>query len=275
MSGQTVSLAAETIETWRTDGVAVLRQILSAEWIETLRKGVARNMETPGPYTKQYTPEGGPGGFFGDYCNWSRISEYEDFFRYSPAAEAARQLMGSKKVNLFHEHVLVKEPGTREPTPWHHDQPYYCVEGADTCSLWIPLDPVKRESAVEFVAGSHRWGRWFAPRMFATQTSYVDTDPRFEELPDIDTFAEDQRFVGFDLEPGDAIAFHFLTLHGAPGNTSTTERRRAFAARFTGDDATFARRPGIMSPPFPEVTLSDGSPLDSDWFPVLAKDESA
>ena len=155
MSADGLTLDTDLVKTWRTDGVAVLRGLFSSDWIDTLRQGVARNMGTPGPYAKQYTPDGSPGGFFGDYCNWSRIPEYENFLRHSPAAEAARQLMGTEKVNLFHEHVLVKEPGTREPTPWHHDQPYYCVEGADTCSLWIPLDPVRRESAVEFVAGSH------------------------------------------------------------------------------------------------------------------------
>ena len=32
-------------------------------------------------------------------------------------------------------------------------------------------------------------------------------------------------------EPGDVIAFHALTLHGASGNLSTTRRRRAFATR--------------------------------------------
>jgi ectoine hydroxylase-related dioxygenase (phytanoyl-CoA dioxygenase family) len=37
--------------------------------------------------------------------------------------------MRARKINLFHEHVLVKEPGTLEPTPWHHDLPYWTLEG--------------------------------------------------------------------------------------------------------------------------------------------------
>ena len=44
-------------------------------------------------------------------------------------------------------------------TPWHQDQPYYCVDGADTVSLWIPLDVVPRERTLEFVGGSHSWGK--------------------------------------------------------------------------------------------------------------------
>ena len=58
-------------------------------------------------------------------------------------------------------------------------------------------------------------------------------------------------------------------MHGAPGNT-TKYRRRAFSARFTGDDATYIKRKGEMSPPFPEVKLNNGQSLDCDSFPVIS-----
>ena len=50
--------------------------------------------------------------------------------------------MGARQVRLYHDHLLVKEPGTRQPTPWHQDQPYYNVDGRQTCSVWMPVDPV-------------------------------------------------------------------------------------------------------------------------------------
>ena len=37
--------------------------------------------------------------------------------------------MQSQTVQLFHDHVLVKEPGTSKDTPWHSDGPYYFVNG--------------------------------------------------------------------------------------------------------------------------------------------------
>ena len=30
---------------------------------------------------------------------------------------------------FYHEHVFTKDPGTNHATPWHHDQPYYPVDG--------------------------------------------------------------------------------------------------------------------------------------------------
>ena len=30
---------------------------------------------------------------------------------------------------FYHEHVFTKDPGTNHATPWHHDQPYYPMDG--------------------------------------------------------------------------------------------------------------------------------------------------
>lgn len=261
-------LDLKTIDAFRNDGAAVVRGAFSVDWIKRLRRGVDENMTTPGTYAKGYTKDGDPGHFFGDYCNWARIADYRAFFFDSPAPLMAAELMGSAKVNLFHEHVLVKEPKTRDRTPWHHDQPYYCVDGRDNVSFWIPLDPVPKETCVEFVAGSHRWGKWFTPTKFVG-VHYDREDKGYETVPDINATRDDYRLLSWDLQPGDCIAFHFLTVHGAPGNPSQTARRRAFAARFTGDDATYAVRDGEMSPPFPEVTLTPGDAMDCETFPVL------
>ena len=83
-----------------------------------------------------------------------------------PALEESARVMGASKVNFFYDQLLVKEPGTRERTPWHHDQPYYPIDGEQIVSLWLPLDPVDRATCVEYVKGSHRWGRWFQPKYF-------------------------------------------------------------------------------------------------------------
>lgn len=261
---------SSTLSAYQRDGAVVLRQVISPEWIERLREGVVQNLQEPGPFAKRYTPDGNPGMFFGDYCNWQRIRPYRDFFFESPAKHLAAALMGSSKVNLYHEHVLVKEPGTKERTPWHHDQPYYPIEGRDIISLWIPLDPVTQGTSPEFIAGSHAWGRWFAPARFADSKVHTTVqDPRFEPPPDFEAQRSQHQILQWPLEVGDCVAFHGLTVHGAPENASPN-RRRAFSARFTGSDARFVPRSGFMSPPPPEHGgPQDGEPMDSAAFPVL------
>jgi ectoine hydroxylase-related dioxygenase (phytanoyl-CoA dioxygenase family) len=257
----------ETIDAFRTDGAAVLRGVF-APWVESLREGIARNMAAPGPDVKIYTGQNGGGRFFGDYCNWDRIAEYRDFIFHSPAASIGRQLMGSKQVRLFHEHVLVKEASADVATPWHQDQPYYCVDGTQTVSLWIPLDEVPRERTLEFVAGSHRWGKSFRPERF--NKTPLNANDGLEPVPDINGHRANYRIVGWALQPGDAVAFSFMTLHGAPANESATSSRRAFSLRLIGDDVRFARRQGIVtSPPFRNVQLVDGAPMEAPAFPLL------
>ena len=260
-----MTVPKKKIEEFRTNGAVVLRGYFK-EWVEPLRRGIEKNMASPGPFVRDYN-DPVQGRFFGDFCNWQRIGEYREFLFDSPAAGIARDLMGSRTVRLFHEHVLVKEPGTSTPTPWHHDQPYYCVDGKQNCSLWLVLDPVSRESTLEFIAGSHNSGKMFQPERFNRTPLYEN--PNYAPLPDIDSDRSLYDILGWELESGDAVAFHFLTLHGAPGNRSATVRRRAFSSRWLGDDAVFAVREGQTSPPFPDCHLRHGDSMDGPDFPVV------
>lgn len=262
----TLPLPPETIAQFRSTGATVLRGVF-VDWIDTLRKGVDYNMAHPAPNARDYRTEEG-GRFLSDYCNWDRIAEYRDFIHHSPAARIGAALMGSKSVRLFHEHVIVKTPKTGMPTPWHQDLPYYCLDATQTVSLWIPLDPVPRERTLEFVAGSHLWGKYFRPQRF--DGTALNENDGLEALPDIDGHRAEYEILGWALEPGDAVAFDYRTVHGAPANNSASEQRRAFSLRLVGDDATFARREGITtSPPFETVALNHGDPLEGPEFPVL------
>lgn len=263
-------ISDETVEQFRRDGAVVLRQAFSPDWIARLAQGIERNLMLPGPMAIHYTEEGKPGRFFGDYCNWQRIPQYRYFVTSSPAAAMASRLMASERAQFFHEHVLVKEPGTEEPTPWHHDLPYYCVDGDDTVSFWTPMDPVPEHVCPKFVAGSHRWGKLFYPRMFKDGDNYDYNGAGYEPVPDIEAEPDRYEILGWSLEPGDALAFNFKTLHNAPPNPGPG-RRRGFAHRWLGDDVRYCDRPGKSSPPFPEmgVDLKPGDRMREDWFPVV------
>jgi ectoine hydroxylase-related dioxygenase (phytanoyl-CoA dioxygenase family) len=257
------------LEQFQRDGATVLRGALDRRWLDLLAEGVEYNRTHPSDWSHWYTSPDEAVGFWSDYVTWPVVEQYRQVVFESGLAEIARELMGSSTVRFFHEHVLVKEPGATEPTPWHHDDPYYGVDGMQNVSMWITLDPVPATSGLQFVAGSHLWGRRFVPRKFIDQTPYGDADDRFELLPDGDTLVEGQRLLGWDVEPGDVLAFHFRTLHGAPGNSLST-RRRAVSLRWLGDDARFGERPWTTSPPYEPNGLVVGGPLDDDpRFPLV------
>ena len=262
-------ISKEQIETYSRDGAVCLRGLFESSWLTSLAEGVEENFRDPGPWSTQYTEPGEPGGFYDDYCNWQRIPQYRDFVENSPAAEIAGRLMRSGTARIYHDHVLVKEPGTREATPWHHDMPYYGVDGEQACSIWLPLDPVPRMACPEFIAGSHNSGKMYYPRLFIDSRNYADGAEGFESVPDIDAHRDDYRILSWDLSPGDCLVFHMRTLHGAPPTTGIKTRRRGFSTRWIGDDARFAERPWRTSPPFPEVRLNAGDTMDHPSFPVI------
>ena len=109
----------EIINDYKKQGVALLRNAVSSNWLKKLEKGIEKNFQNPSQYKCVYEKEDDKEIFYDDYCNWQRIEEYKDFIFNSDIAKIAGQLMQSKRVNLFHEHVLIKEPGATKRTPWH------------------------------------------------------------------------------------------------------------------------------------------------------------
>lgn len=252
------------IDAYQRDGV-VLIPGLFRDHVDTLRQGIAANMADPGPYASENKRTGESGRFFDDYCNWTRIAEFEQVIRNSAAAEVAADLMGSDTVQMFHDHILVKEPGTSMATPWHQDAPYYFVDGRQNVSFWSPLDAVST-ATLRCVVGSHLWEKEVLPTRWASDTDFFADQDSYMPVPDPD--AEGMEIVEFEMQPGDAVAFHYRTLHGARGNDNPT-RRRAFSLRLLGDDARCVERPGPTSPPFPGHDMKPGDRLRADWFPEI------
>ena len=265
----TSAVDAETVAAYRIDGCVVLRQLFTADQVDTVRRGIERNLADPGPLFAVASRSDDPGRFVEDFCNWDRIPEYASIAFDSPAADVAGALMGSSTARLFHDHLLVKEPGTVQPTPWHQDQPYYNVDGLQNVSMWMPVDTVPMESTLEFLAGSHR-GPWLMPRTFLSEQARWFPEGSLAELADIEADRDSHDIRAWALEPGDVVFFHMLTAHhayGVPG----TRRRRAFSLRFLGDDMTHAPRTWRTSPQFDGLAdeLAAGEAMDHPRFPLL------
>ncbi len=252
---------------WR-DGAVCVRGAFDPAAVELGRRAIEANLADLSPRAKRASADD-DGAFIEDFCSWQRIPEMEELIRGSGAAAIAAELMGSTVVRLYHDHVLVKEPGTRQRTPWHQDLPYYNVDGRQNVSMWFPVDPVPRASTLEFVAGSHI-GPWYLPRTFLDGAAKWFPDGSLAELPAIEDDPERFPIIGWELEPGDAVFFHMLTLHTAAG-VEGPDRRRVLSVRVLGDDMVHAPRPWTTSPPFPglEDELAAGAPLEHPLFPVL------
>ena len=252
------------IAAFERDGVICLRGVVDPARVEALRSELERVFERPGPQGKDYDDQGS-GRFRYDTFMWMRHLEFWRLQAQSPLGEIVARLMRSREAYLMADIVFAKEPNTPNVTPWHQDQPYGWYDGHQVCSAWLPLDRVDLASgALEYIAGSHRWGKWFRPADFSS--GQAQNTAKFETIPDFDAERAKHRIVQFDCDPGDLLVHHSLAVHGSPGNSSSDRRRRAISFRYVGDDATYVVRE-VGPKPIRDPGLAPGDRFHSDLFP--------
>ena len=201
-------------------------------------------------------------GHFLSVTNCWRVDPlFEELALRSPLGELAAQLMRSQKVHLYSDQLLVKPSMTLERTAWHHDMSYDHIEGERVCGLRVPTTQESLEmGAVRYWRGSHRDGTIYKVNFFISNKAAKD-DPG-AAYPDLDGCPDDYDIVYFEPQPGDVVAHHLRTVHGAGGNLTPDKTRCAITLRYAGDGVVYKHRP--WGPPQPKFTLQDGEPLDGD-----------
>ena len=255
---------------YNLEGVIKLSGAFDPEWIDFLRNATEENMKNPSELAEEYADNEKSTRFFGDQFIWTRNDDFKKFVFESEAAKIAATLMNTTKINMFFDHLLVKEPGSIEPTPWHQDGPYWKIKGQQICSIWFAMDNVNEENGgVRYVKGSHL-GQSYRPESFSGggHDHYNETDLPF--MPNIDDTFTDDEIVCYDLKPGDCLIHHANIIHGAKGNKTSKVRRRGYATRWTGDDVVWDPRVATADIPF-DPRLAPGEKLDCELFPVVWK----
>ena len=207
------------------------------------------------------------GSFVLDSAVSSRLSPFKQICLKGAMPEIAGALLKSETVTFLGDQIFVKEPQTQEKTAFHQDAAYFEIEGEQCCVMWIPVDPVTaKNGGMKYVRGSHR-GELFAPNLFVTRARMPGSEG--DLLPDIDANPDAYDIVQFDVEPGDILVHHYKTIHGAGGNLSRYQVRRAASLRYCGDDIRFRSRPGVPVQLHHTHQLQDGDPLTGPDFPVV------
>jgi hypothetical protein len=233
------------VEAYERDGAVCLRGVLDAEWCRMLHDAAMQAMTSGRGRVRE--PKVDQGRFYSSVYQSDfdpRIARLRD---RSPAPVVAATLMRCDRVRFFYDQLFIKLPGTQAPTPWHNDLPFWPFRGEHLVSLWIALTPVTTAtSGVRYVAGSHRWNKWF-------RAVTPDYDPRFvdESLETCPDYGAGEggpgvRLLAWDMQPGDVLCHHPLTVHGAGANTSTTQPRIGLSIRYAGRDVRWDPRPQAM-----------------------------
>ncbi|MEM1112765.1 MAG: phytanoyl-CoA dioxygenase family protein [Pseudomonadota bacterium] len=260
------ALTEEELATYQQDGVVMVKGLVEDNWLRLAEAGLEGARRQLSPLGVDMSDP--DSGYETDLFMWKQVDELRDLIYYAPFARWAQQIMGSSEVRFFYDQMFIKEVGANTPTPWHHDMTFWPLEGMQMCSFWIPFDPVsKNSSSLQYVKGSHRWPQRFK----AISPDYNEVllaEEGMDDVPDINADPDRYDAVCWDMEPGDALIFHPLTLHGSAGNTSRSHRRRALALRWMGDDVTYHPSPTRMLFPFTHSS-TEGGKVQGASFPII------
>lgn len=246
--------------TYARDGVVLLRDVLSQDWLSRLRDAVDTEVKKGDRYFAYKNMRTHP-GTFQDYCLTSDLGQR--------VAEVA----GSPWTSLIFDQIFAKEPGTKTKTGWHTDQPYWPIAGP-MMTMWIALDEVDPDNgAMEFVRGSHAWGAKYRP--FKTDqlgafSHYLEVDnPEYIDMPDFEADRDQYEMIHFPhMNPGDALAFDGMIVHSAMGNRTSTRRRRGYAIRCAVAGATYEPRDTVTEW-LHDPNMAAGDDFRGAAFPVI------
>src|SRR5580700_11661901 len=98
-------LAATTISdadiaAYERDGAVIIRNAISMDWIEHMRRAVDHVLANPGVRSTENTDPGESGRFYGDTFVWLNQPRFADFILRSPLAELVARIMRARKVNF-------------------------------------------------------------------------------------------------------------------------------------------------------------------------------
>lgn len=258
-------LTKEEVQRFQEDGVIMIKQAIDPNWMAMIEAGIEEarhNSSLQGKFQSRKVS-----GYQMDTFLWKRVDLLRDVIYYGPFAHWAKQLLDSNEIRFFYDQMFIKEPGTDAPTPWHQDLSFWPIRGEQICSFWIPCDAVTRESSgLMYVKGSHKWPQRFK----AISPDYVAAiiDEKMDDIPDINAHPEQYDLIDWEMEPGDILMFHPLTLHGSFGNASRVRRRRALALRWVGDDVVYAPTSKRMPIHYQHDSVT-GGPLRGAAFPRI------
>ena len=219
---QPFELEDDSVEAYRRDGFVRLEKVLSADALDhygvaITQQVAARNSLAEVDWSERTTYERA----FVQVMNlWRDDPVVRELVFSTRLAQIAAELMGARGVRLYHDQALYKEPspsaGVGGHTPWHVDQFYWPIEGTNTVTAWIPLQPVPEEMGpLSFAVGSHQ---------FEAGRDLAISDESEEQLS--------AALVGAGFEADSApyelgeVSFHAgWTFHRAGANRSDSVRR--------------------------------------------------
>jgi hypothetical protein len=265
---------------FQRDGVVCLRKIIDPRWIDLTREGLEELRAAPSPYATIVDQP--PLYLYVDQMPSLHNAKLRRVALESGTADIAKGLCDAPRMRWLFDQLFYKGAGPVAETPWHQDTAYAPFRGFDILRVWMPVDPVPRETTLEVVRGSHLWNvvyatieeiKVLADNKDATTKGRFDYLERKAEtlppLPAIEAHRDSFEIVGHAVDPGDVVVFNYHILHHAGSGMNPHAKRRALAILYADEQIEYSHcdnpvpgpvehagqswRPGQTLADFPEI----------------------
>ena len=250
------SATPDEIERFERDGFVRIPALLALEELEVFSSAVDHAVAQRTRHDRRSFEEKSPYEQALKQC----LNLWEDQLAIRPltfhpgVGRLAATLLGADAVRIWHDQALYKDAGGPETFP-HQDQPYWSIAEPLTITAWIPFQDVGQENgALAYMPGSHRVGLHEYANIFTGNGLDLDAHPE----------TRNGHFEDVEVERGDVIFHHGLTVHRAYPNGSDASRRAHTVIYFAdGCTRTSFRHPSVDRP-----GIRVGAKIDSDLTPI-------
>jgi len=219
----------EIKQAWEQDGYIIVKGLLQSDEIQRLESALHADGDEIEKYA--YGRDDGMGRKT-RLCLWNHPGKDVTgmIARVPKIAGLMSELLGGE-VYHYHTKLMMKDARTGGAHLWHQDWGYWSQNGnvfPDMGTVFIPLDKMDAENAgLQVIRGSHKLGL-LQHQKTGTQ---AEADPRRREW----ALQAGLEHVQLEMEPGDALFFHCLTLHTS-GQNHSDRRRWCFLVAFNRAD---------------------------------------
>ena len=170
---------------------------------------------------------------------WLENSLIKEFVLSARIAKICAQLLEVKKIRLYHDNALVKEPGCGR-TPWHYDDHHFPLATNDVVTAWIPAQ------AIPIEMGPLTFAKPLDVYKLVRDVEFNEFDTSYDKKI-IDIFKTQQvSVVEEPFELGEVSFHHNLNFHTASEN-KTTQSRIVLANTYFADGARVVENPTMIS----------------------------
>ena len=237
------ALSEQQLAEYRERGFLTLRQAIDADLLQRLIAATRRLWDEGRSLTAKNPHFDLAQGHTAEQPRIRRISsptELDEVFLAaafdSVLGDIAADLVGGA-VKFYHSKINFKLPAGGAEIGWHQDWPVFPHTNSDLVAISVPLDPSRSgNGCLRTIAGSHLQGarsHWDQGRY----TLNCNASMTSQEL----AVAEDS-----ELDPGDIVAHHGLTVHGSSPNRSDS-MRTTYIIQYAAADAFAYTAPVIDS----------------------------